>query len=696
MLKLNSLHLEHFMCVTEADLNFDANCVIIEGDNGQGKSAIMEAVAICLSERKRSDSVKEFIQKGYEHAKIILDLTFNNEKILFDVNLNMRCGTPLERDVLYKGKHYINSEVTPLINELEFTFYSDIIISMQGADDIASTTPTLRLNLLQKLFQFDFTDEVKPIQNKIEEFYKRKIINTEKIDFLEKANTQKKQTLDSLKEKDYNFSKDEYDNFKKELEEKTKELDSINELIAQNNSLLQKSIMLKEKLRLSSSRKDLLLKDIENNKKVDQELQNINYKNKKAILEKEIEDIKKQVDEINNNILNLKIEIKNRRDQYSISQNKMGEETATQKSLIKKLELCKVGVCPECGQKTDGIHIAQIEKDKKENENILKSLLTDIETCNKEISELEKVVADDRKKSELLNRNVAEKESEIIALDTLYSNIESRRLSQDKIVEINNEIKNIDDLVFQINNESKSLEQEILINNNKTNNRDLLKKECLDLQQLISESDEVYNYNKTINIQKKSLEKDISDNLSLVNSLKDSLVQLDNDISTYSEVIKVLDKELPNYLVVKTCARLEKEMNDFVNVVFPSFRLRLLRSKRGVEFFYTTDYKVNMQNLKQLINSKMASGYEKSVLGLAFKVALCKAYNLSFIALDEIDAAASEGNSVLTMESLIGSNIFNQIFFITHKEATRDIIKSLSDRVICYHVSKGVFSNEED
>ena len=696
MLKLNSLHLEHFMCVTEADLNFDANCVIIEGDNGQGKSAIMEAVAICLSERKRSDSVKEFIQKGYEHAKIILDLTFNNEKILFDVNLNMRCGTPLERDVLYKGKHYINSEVTPLINELEFTFYSDIIISMQGADDIASTTPTLRLNLLQKLFQFDFTDEVKPIQNKIEEFYKSKIINTEKIDFLEKANTQKKQTLDSLKEKDYNFSKDEYDSFKKELEEKIKELDSINELIAQNNSLLQKSIMLKEKLRLSSSRKDLLLKDIENNKKVDQELQNIDYKNKKAILEKEIEDIKKQVDEINNNILNLKIEIKNHRDQYSISQNKMGEETATQKSLIKKLELCKAGVCPECGQKTDGIHIEQIEKDKKENENIIKSLLTDIETCNKEISELEKMVADDRKKSELLNRSVAEKESEIIALDTLYSNIESRRLSQDKIVEINNEIKNIDDLVLQINNESKSLEQEILINNNKTNNRDLLKKDCLDLQQRISDSDEVYNYNKTINIQKKSLEKDISDNLSLVNSLKDSLVQLDNDISTYSEVIKVLDKELPNYLVVKTCARLEKEMNDFVNVVFPSFRLRLLRSKRGVEFFYTTDDKVNMQNLKQLINSKMASGYEKSVLGLAFKVALCKAYNLSFIALDEIDAAASEGNSVLTMESLIGSNIFNQIFFITHKEATRDIIKSLSDRVICYHVSKGVFSNEED
>ena len=40
MLILKSLHLEHFMCITEADLNFDANCIIIEGDNYHALSVL--------------------------------------------------------------------------------------------------------------------------------------------------------------------------------------------------------------------------------------------------------------------------------------------------------------------------------------------------------------------------------------------------------------------------------------------------------------------------------------------------------------------------------------------------------------------------------------------------------------------------------------------------------------------------------
>ena len=152
MIELNNLHLEHFMKITEADLDLSSAITILEGDNGQGKSAVMEAIAVCLAERKRADSVKEFVQKGFEHAKIILEMKYNSVPIIFNVVLNVRGGTPLERDVEYEGKHYINSEVTDLIKGLDFTFYSDIILSMQGQDDIATMTPVQRANLLQRLF----------------------------------------------------------------------------------------------------------------------------------------------------------------------------------------------------------------------------------------------------------------------------------------------------------------------------------------------------------------------------------------------------------------------------------------------------------------------------------------------------------------------------------------------------------------
>ena len=76
MIELNNLHLEHFMRITEADLDLSSAITILEGDNGQGKSAVMEAIAVCLAERKRADSVKEFVQKGFDHAKIVLEVQF--------------------------------------------------------------------------------------------------------------------------------------------------------------------------------------------------------------------------------------------------------------------------------------------------------------------------------------------------------------------------------------------------------------------------------------------------------------------------------------------------------------------------------------------------------------------------------------------------------------------------------------------
>ena len=48
MLKLNKLTLNNFMCVEHADLNFNDGVNLIVGNNGQGKSTVLQAVALCL------------------------------------------------------------------------------------------------------------------------------------------------------------------------------------------------------------------------------------------------------------------------------------------------------------------------------------------------------------------------------------------------------------------------------------------------------------------------------------------------------------------------------------------------------------------------------------------------------------------------------------------------------------------------
>lgn len=695
MLILKSLHLEHFMCITEADLNFDANCIIIEGDNGQGKSAVMEAIAICLSERKRSDSVKEFIQKPHDHAKIILDLIYNDEQILFDVNLNHKGGTPLERDVLYKGKHYINSEVTDLIKELDFTFYSDIIMQMQGQDDIATMTPVMRLNLLQRLFQFDFTEEIGPIQEKLEEFVKNKTLDIDKIDFLEKANKQKDTTLKSLKEKDFDFSKEDYDNYKNELDDKKAQVEKLSNDLDKTFEILQKKTDIQGMIDTIENQQAGIAQKLLDNKKAAEALKKADYPTqisslgtgetdammKKAAAEDIIKNKKNAIAQLETSISSINVQI--------------GELNAAKKNCDHKLELAKKGICPECGKPTDDIDDVKIIKEKEEYDDKIGDEIEKKDNLIIEMNKYKDEVTAQRKQISVLEASISRFDTEAKMLEQQEAAEKAKLIPEEKIKEYEDKLKELDEKAKPLYDLIHDYDNQLSDRNKKTLEKSKLKTEIADLEKKIKGSDEIADHNKVVELQRMSIKNEILENEKNIEVFRNLISDIDLNVQTYNEVLRVLDKELPNYLVVKTCAKLEAEMNNFVNIVFPNFRLRLLQSRRGVEFFYTTDPNVDMTDIKKLINSKMASGYEKSVLGLAFKVALCKAYNLSFIALDEIDAAASEGNSVLTMESLISSNIFNQIFFITHKEATRDIIKSLSSSVICYHTEKGVFTNED-
>jgi chromosome segregation ATPase len=682
------------MCITEADLNFDANCIIIEGDNGQGKSAVMEAIAICLSERKRSDSVKEFIQKPHDHAKIILDLIYNDEQILFDVNLNHKGGTPLERDVLYKGKHYINSEVTDLIKELDFTFYSDIIMQMQGQDDIATMTPVMRLNLLQRLFQFDFTEEIGPIQEKLEEFVKNKTLDIDKIDFLEKANKQKDSTLKSLKEKDFDFSKEDYDNYKNELDDKKAQVEKLSNDLDKTFEILQKKTDIQGMIDTIENQQAGIAQKLLDNKKAAEALKKADYPTqisslgtgetdammKKAAAEDIIKNKKNAIAQLETSISSINVQI--------------GELNAAKKNCDHKLELAKKGICPECGKPTDDIDDVKIIKEKEEYDDKIGDEIEKKDNLIIEMNKYKDEVAAQRKQISVLEASISRFDTEAKMLEQQEAAEKAKLIPEEKIKEYEDKLKELDEKAKPLYDLIHDYDDQLSDRNKKTLEKSKLKTEIADLEKKIKGSDEIADHNKVVVLQRMSIKNEILENEKNIEVFRNLISDIDLNVQTYNEVLRVLDKELPNYLVVKTCAKLEAEMNNFVNIVFPNFRLRLLQSRRGVEFFYTTDPNVDMTDIKKLINSKMASGYEKSVLGLAFKVALCKAYNLSFIALDEIDAAASEGNSVLTMESLISSNIFNQIFFITHKEATRDIIKSLSSSVICYHTEKGVFTND--
>ncbi len=694
MLELESLTLEHFMCIDNAELDLTSMITILEGDNGQGKSAVMEAIAICLAERKRADSVKEFVQKGYEHSKIVLKMKYNTAPIVFNVTLNVRGGTPLERDVEYENKHYINSEVTDLIKDLDLSFYSDIILSMQGQDDIATMTPVQRANLLQKLFQFDFAEKVKSISDKIDEANEAIKLDNSKIEYLTKELTAKEARRNSVVLKEPPCSSEEYwklqdaeDELFEKLTEVKNAMSEVLKLQEEGHEYGGRASALEFKIRELNNKKAEA-------KKAKNEVENFGLEKKCQAFSDAIDLATKKVGELTVQIEQLSSQ---ETQMYQLAQAASNNHSTCiykRGEFEKKKSLIASGVCPECGQSTCNMDHSSIEADAENNEEAIVFFKKTVDDCNASISLIKTQITDLRNQVLQQNSSITLNNTQMDTIKMQYSNLQSKIMPLEEYEKLESDITIAQADMEALTAKKKSIDEQLESKKDIWQQQNLIETAYNTVKTKIKAFDDVRVFNDAAQKQIENYDEDIKNSELNIEEIKNDVASLSRDIDCYNEVKKVLDKELPNFLIIKTCSKLENEMNTFVQDVFPEFRIRLLQSKRGVEFFYTTDPNNDMEDTKTLINSKMASGYEKSVLGISFKVALCRAYGLTFAALDEIDAAASDGNSMKTFQSLINSNVFEQMIFITHKESTRESIKQMSEDVTSYHVEAGVFTNE--
>src|SRR5574344_2057671 len=198
MLKLESIHIKNFTNIKETTLDLTSPVTLFIGENASGKSSVVDAIAICLSEHKRSDTFKDYVQHGQLKATIDLIAYVYNEKITFNVVINSEDNsTALDRKVEYKGKTYINSEVSQLLNDLELTYYSDLLFSMQGENDITKLSPMQRANYLQRLLAYDFSEQLKVIETESQKFVDQATYDNNNIEFKTKSISSRKAEIKS-------------------------------------------------------------------------------------------------------------------------------------------------------------------------------------------------------------------------------------------------------------------------------------------------------------------------------------------------------------------------------------------------------------------------------------------------------------------------------------------------------------------
>jgi DNA repair exonuclease SbcCD ATPase subunit len=136
------------------------------------------------------------------------------------------------------------------------------------------------------------------------------------------------------------------------------------------------------------------------------------------------------------------------------------------------------------------------------------------------------------------------------------------------------------------------------------------------------------------------------------------------------------------------CSELEEYINEFIDSIKSNLRVKLLKTKKGVEL-YVTPNNASSDKPSEWSTIKMCSGFEKDLISLAFKIALARAYNLRILILDEIDSAATSENSGRLFSLIAKITDFDSVIVVSHKDSVRNVLVEEGQNVVAYEVTNG-------
>jgi len=647
---------------------------------------VKQAVPIIITPEapKKSDSYSHYIKQGESKATIQLDITLNNEPVHFDVEIKDK-GTIFNYTIDYKGKQYKNTEATELLKSFDLEYYADMIFSMQADHDVTELTPTERSAYLQRLLNFDFTEEKETINTEIDEINTAlttltNAINTAKVR-IEECNKNIK-TIPTL-----TITKKEKDQFQTELTSLNEKLQSSIEsqnLKSKDQTELQKKYGMKSSLEkelssLVSSREQQTVKETEITHikdRISELLKNDDklQENKRAHKDS-IEELKNKIHSIETETTKLQGTVDELKKRYALTE--------------KSVKLYRLGKCPECGQDVK----EHLDKEAQQhNAKNIEALLKEID------DELAEETAHLQSASTLLDKEkkrFADRTAELYYID---QQIMTEQNEESKLTKRLKEIEDIewtdyDSLIVQAKTNISAIEADIRLLSQRISayligdiagiNNSI--KKCNDgIREYTSQLEKI----KTITEENAKLEEQKIVHQQTITEKTEKTVVENKKLEVRKEALKLLTKDLPNYMIIKTCASLQEEMNIFIHNLTPDYSVKLVLDKKGTNFYYTKGT-FNEKQTNAWLNSKMSSGFEKQLLTIAFKVALCKAYGLDLLILDEIDAASDPENAEILYSAILNGNF--QSFVISHKPTLVQYIMDNYQNWKLYSVKNGVF-----
>jgi len=686
MVSLKTLSLDHFMCIEHAEFDFSDNYItVFYGPNGSGKSSIFEAIALCWTERRRGDSYKDFIMHGFDSATVVLSASIHGEPIRFDIEiLDKRGLAPFQRTITYKGQKYTNSECTTLLASFDIDYLQHIMFSMQGENNITDLRPAERTKLLKRIFNFEFEAQLSQIDKLVEQEEQSMLVLKTRYDVLSHSKFDYENEAPTLPHHEVH-----------NIEARINEIDNQLRVIEQRALLQEETVKRLESIRTAQTaaqtRKRAIEEDVKSLAGTISRLQGDRTKYTTAIttlldpvkLQNEIEEKKQSIEALTNLVERNRLLLTEHANTLQSWQRDTIE-------LRTHISAHKQGKCPQCGQATHPEIVPELE-------TRLVSITAKFEDLNTQKIQLE---ADTR----VAERNIIQFQTDIPNLQEKIVQSETMKTQYQTI------LKTIEDSITQtqstLDTRHRSLEEvnkqiteyagqidEIMPQLTRSTPVDTLRAERDRLVAKLQADSTTRAQNDVVkrkNAETKIREEENKQQLSEINKQQNELLA---SINNYKEAKKILEVELPNYIIVKACSKLEKHINHFISEVKPGMVVRLFQTRSGVEFFYSPTGEVT--DSEDWTSTKMASGFERELLSAAWRVALARAYNLSALMLDEVDSAANTYSSEKMFREIANLIGFEQLFIVSHKPETVDILLQENDRVTAYYASEGTFTRQE-
>ena len=668
MFILSRINVKNFMSISEQEIEFNEGITGITGENGSGKSSLLNAIGLCLTEYRAGDSLRDYVKAGELEAQIDLEGLYKGYPISYNVIINNRpYGNPLKRKVSYKGKVYENSDYSKFIKHENLENLEKVMFLFQGDTSLTSIKPSERATILKQLFNFNFEDQVNSLSDSISSAQEDKARIQGSLSAYRSRTFEKQGLSREVSDREMISWEDEYLSLKHQLstlknidDSQTSSLKSkIKEMTNEKSRALSGEVSLRESIRKN-------LEDIS-------ELESLIKKSEGVEVPKELPQKIEERNEVLKKLSEKSYEVNNKK---SVCLYKV-------KELKAQIEISKKGYCHSCGQKIESSYVEELLLQLKNEEAKSENIQAELESIQKEIEETSQQQISDEKTLEnitsIINRAVEAKkklEEKRNNLHVLEKSLEEKKSSieliEGQLSYLEEALKEQDDLL-------KKLEE-----------KESLLKKSKELESKINNAKSVRAGNEVKRAQNERIEKEKKECDDQISKLSAEINEKDAKIKNLKGCLDVFQRDFPNFIVLRACSQLEGYVNEFVHRVFPYMNVSLKQDRQGVQFFY----KIKGQDRD--LSIKMASGAQKSVLTLAYKIAEAKLYGLDCIILDECDASLNDENSSMLYKFIAEINSFKQLIFVSHrKKAIKEVHESFKGNMRCYWVESGVY-NEID